>query len=153
VRRRRFWLGHTLRQVRLAVGFVAETIKGRSSRFRKLRLVTSATAAIALSLWAALSVMFPFPATATGQTHQVRSIPGNVIWGELFKPDSEPILRIQSGDRLVMDTVSHEGILADQGDTLEFLKGGGIAESDILPDQLQIKAEVEKLREQVQNVE
>nr|WP_242042110.1 acetamidase/formamidase family protein [Leptolyngbya sp. FACHB-541] len=43
-----------------------------------------------------------------------------------------------------MQTVSHEGILADQGDTIEFLTGSGIAESDILPDQLQIKAEVEK---------
>jgi hypothetical protein len=48
------------------------------------------------------------------------------------------------GDRIVMQTVSHEGILADQGDTVEFLTGGGIAKSDILPDQLQIKSEVEK---------
>jgi acetamidase/formamidase len=67
-----------------------------------------------------------------------------VIWGELFKPDSEPILHVQSGDRITIQTVSHEGILADQGDTVEFLTSGGIAQSDILPDQLRIKAEVPK---------
>ncbi|MBD1995658.1 acetamidase/formamidase family protein [Leptolyngbya sp. FACHB-541] len=126
------------------MSLVTETIRGRSRRFRRLRLTAGVTAAIALSLWAIVGGVFPSPATATGQTYEVLSTPENVIWGELFKPDSEPILRVQSGDRLVMQTVSHEGILADQGDTIEFLTGSGIAESDILPDQLQIKAEVEK---------
>ena len=81
---------------------------------------------------------------ATAQSHRVESVPGNVIWGELFKPDSEPILHVQSGDRITIQTVSHEGILADQGDTVEFLTSGGIAQSEILPDQLRIKAEVPK---------
>jgi acetamidase/formamidase len=79
-----------------------------------------------------------------GQVYEVKSTPENVIWGELFKPDSPPILTVQSGDRIVMETVSHEGILGDQGDTVEFLTAGGIAETDILPDQLEIKAAVEK---------
>lgn len=87
---------------------------------------------------------FPVAQTPTGQMHFVKSEPANVIWGELFKPDSPPILRVQSGDQIKMETVSHEGILADQGDTVAFLTGGGIAEQDILPDQIQIKAEVEK---------
>lgn len=77
-------------------------------------------------------------------TYEIKSTPGNVIWGELFKPDSSPILTVQSGDTVKIETVSHEGIMADQGDTIAFLTGGGVAESDILPDQLQIKAEVEK---------
>jgi acetamidase/formamidase len=68
----------------------------------------------------------------------------NVIWGELFKPDSKPILRVKSGDRIVMQTVSHEGILADQGDTVEFLTKAGIARDKILPDQLNIKTNVKK---------
>jgi acetamidase/formamidase len=84
------------------------------------------------------------PAAAQYETYEVKSIPGNVIWGELFKPDSEPILTVKSGDRIRMETVSHEGIIADQGDTVEFLTGGGIAESDILPDQLTIKGTVPK---------
>lgn len=84
------------------------------------------------------------PAAAQYETYEVKSVPGNVIWGELFKPDSEPILTVKSGDRIRMETVSHEGILADQGDTVAFLTGGGIKEDNILPDQLTIKGTVPK---------
>ncbi|MGB3309093.1 MAG: acetamidase/formamidase family protein [Nodosilinea sp.] len=84
------------------------------------------------------------PAAAQFETYDVKSVPGNVIWGELFKPDSEPILTVKSGDRIRMETVSHEGILADQGDTVEFLTGGGIKADDILPDQITIKGTVPK---------
>ncbi|MGB5974886.1 MAG: acetamidase/formamidase family protein [Nodosilinea sp.] len=84
------------------------------------------------------------PAVAQYETYEVKSVPGNVIWGELFKPDSEPILTVKSGDRIRMETVSHEGILADQGDTVEFLTGGGIKADDILPDQIIIKGTVPK---------
>lgn len=98
---------------------------------------------LSLLLAGAIAIL-PSLAQDTPTTHEVKSVPGNVIWGELFKPDSAPILTVQSGDRIVMETVSHEGILADQGDTIEFLTSGGIAEKDILPDQLKIKAEVPK---------
>ncbi|MBW4459235.1 MAG: acetamidase/formamidase family protein [Nodosilinea sp. WJT8-NPBG4] len=84
------------------------------------------------------------PAAAQYETYEVKSVPGNVIWGELFKPDSEPILTVKSGDRIRMETVSHEGIIADQGDTVAFLTGGGVKEADILPDQLTIKSTVTK---------
>lgn len=83
-------------------------------------------------------------AQSTGTLYEVKSEPGNLIWGELYKPDSAPILTVQSGDMIRMETISHEGILPDQGDTIEFLTGGGIAETDILPDQLVVKAEMEK---------
>lgn len=139
-----FRLERPVDQIRSGISLAIETIRGRSRRFRRLRLTAGVTAAIALSLWAIAGGVFPSSATATGQTYEVLSTPENVIWGELFKPDSEPILRVRSGDRITMQTVSHEGILADQGDTIEFLTGGGIAESDVLPDQLKIKAEVEK---------
>ncbi|PZV09056.1 MAG: acetamidase [Leptolyngbya sp.] len=84
------------------------------------------------------------PAAAQYETYEVKSVPGNVIWGELFKPDSKPILTVKSGDRIRMETVSHEGIVPDQGDTIKFLTGGGIKEEDILPDQLTIKSTVPK---------
>ncbi|WP_199312038.1 acetamidase/formamidase family protein [Phormidium tenue] len=84
------------------------------------------------------------PAAAQYETYEVKSVPGNVIWGELFKPDSEPILTVKSGDRIRMETVSHEGIVPDQGDTVAFLTGGGIKEEDILPDQITIKGAVPK---------
>lgn len=87
------------------------------------------------------------PTLAIHKTYEVKSVPGNVIWGELFKPDSTPILTVKSGDRITMETVSHEGILPEQGDTVEFLTKGGIKQSDILPDQLTIKAQVPTSRQ------
>lgn len=76
--------------------------------------------------------------------HFVESTPENVIWGELFTADNEPILRIQSGDVITIETVSHEGILPDQGDTVEFFTEAGIDEADILPDQLAVKEQIER---------
>ncbi|KAM3107324.1 acetamidase/formamidase family protein [Phormidesmis sp. 146-33] len=81
---------------------------------------------------------------AIGKTHQVLSTPENLIWGELFKPNSKPILSVKSGDRVILQTISHEAILADQGDTVEFLAQGGISKNQVLPDQLRTKASVKK---------
>lgn len=74
----------------------------------------------------------------------VESTPDNVIWGKLFVPDSEPILQVKSGDVVTIETVSHEGILPDQGDTVEFFTAAGIDEADILPDQLAVKEQIER---------
>ena len=76
--------------------------------------------------------------------HFVESVPENVIWGELFTADSEPILQVQSGDTITIETVSHEGILPDQGDTVEFFTEAGIDREDILPDQLAVKDQIER---------
>lgn len=74
----------------------------------------------------------------------VESTPDNVIWGKLFVPDSEPILRVESGAVVTIETVSHEGILPDQGDTVEFFTSAGIDAADILPDQLAVKEQIER---------
>ncbi|MBE9077049.1 acetamidase/formamidase family protein [Romeria aff. gracilis LEGE 07310] len=74
----------------------------------------------------------------------VPSTTDHVIWGELFKPDSEPIMRVSSGDVIQMETISHEVILPDQGNTVDFLTKAGIKASDILSDQLAVKARVPK---------
>ena len=74
----------------------------------------------------------------------VKSTPNNVIWGKLFTPDSEPIARVESGDIVTIETISHEGILPDQGDTVEFFTEAGINEADILPDQLAVKEQIER---------
>ncbi len=99
-----------------------------------------------------LGAFWLLPASAFHQTYIVRSTPENLIWGELFKPTSSPILRVRSGDRIIMEIVSHEGILPDQGDSAEFFAQGGIPENrksaisqnQILSDQLRVKAEVTK---------
>lgn len=120
----------------------------RHSRQRKLRSAQRAWqvagGALLLALLATVSFAQFSPVGATSHTYEIKSTPENVIWGELFKPDSAPILTIQSGDQITMETVSHEGILPDQGDTVDFLTNGGIKESDILPDQITIKANVTK---------
>ena len=74
----------------------------------------------------------------------VESTPDNVIWGELFTSDSEPILSVESGAVVTIETVSHEGILPDQGDTIEFFTEAGIDEADILPDRLAVKEQIER---------
>ncbi|MFP4297910.1 MAG: acetamidase/formamidase family protein [Spirulinaceae cyanobacterium] len=84
------------------------------------------------------------PAYTQMGMHTVKSTPDHVIWGELFTADAEPILTIQSGDRVTIDTVSHEGILSDQGDTVEFFTKAGIDRNNILEDQLTVKANVTK---------
>ena len=76
--------------------------------------------------------------------HYVESTPENVIWGELFIADDEPILTVKSGDIVTVETISHEGILPDQGDTVEFFTNAGIDEADILPDQLAVKEQIER---------
>lgn len=89
---------------------------------------------------------------AVGQTHKIMSTPENVIWGELFTSNSRPIARVKSGDRLVVQTISHEGILPDQGDTMQFFAQGGIpqnpkvtiASKQVLPDQLRVKSAVKQ---------
>lgn len=76
--------------------------------------------------------------------HLVKSTPENVIWGKLFVSDDEPILQVKSGDAVTIETISHEGILPDQGDTVEFFTGAGIDEADILSDQLAVKEQIER---------
>jgi acetamidase/formamidase len=83
----------------------------------------------------------------TTAEHLVKSTPENVIWGELFISDDDPILKIKSGDIVTVETISHEGILADQGDTVEFFTKAGIERADILSDQLAVKEQIERTGE------
>ena len=39
----------------------------------------------------------------------------NVLWGRLPCAADEPVLRVEPGDEVTLDTLSHEGILEDQG--------------------------------------
>ncbi len=116
---------------------------GRKLRWSTVWLTVWLVVPLALLLWLG-SGWLARPLNAALRTHRVSSTPSNVIWGELFKPNSRPILRVNSGDQIIMQTVSHEGILADQGDTVEFLTKAGVRRGDILRDQMVIKAQVPK---------
>lgn len=111
--------------------------------------------AIAMTLGLILlsgAILVSVPVIAAARMQKIPSTPANVIWGELFKPNSKPIARVKSGDRVVMETISHEGILPDQGDPVQFFAQGGIPQNpkstisrqQILADQLQTKAKVKK---------
>ncbi|MBD8057728.1 acetamidase/formamidase family protein [Cellulomonas sp. JH27-2] len=71
------------------------------------------------------------------------STPDTVLWGRLPCAADEPVLRIASGTHVTIDTVSHEGLLADQGsDPLAFFGGHGVAPDDVLDDAIAIAREL-----------
>jgi hypothetical protein len=60
----------------------------------------------------------------------VRSRPDQVTWGYLPKTTDAPVARVKSGRTVTVDTVSHEGILEDQGrDPVAWFGGKGVPTS------------------------
>ncbi len=67
--------------------------------------------------------------------YYVPSSPENIIWGRLPNKNSESVLTVPSGSTVTFDTISHEGILEDQGrNPIEYFEKYGIAENNILDD-------------------
>src|SRR5260370_18931819 len=64
--------------------------------------------------------------TLGGGRHRVKCGPETVHSGYLWGA-SQPVLRVNPRDTVTIDTVSHEGILADQGDPETFFARFGIA--------------------------
>lgn len=61
--------------------------------------------------------------------------PGAVIWGRLPCETDSPVLTIDSGTDVTIDTISHEGIHEDQGrDPVRFFGSFGVERDDILQD-------------------
>jgi acetamidase/formamidase len=71
----------------------------------------------------------------------VRSTPETVRWGYLPNRDSAPAVTIDSGAMVTIDTVSHEGILEDQGrDPVRYFARHGIGRAKVLDDARDIAA-------------
>lgn len=71
----------------------------------------------------------------------VTSTPETVRWGFLPNRDAQPIRTVRSGALVTFDTVSHEGILEDQGrDPDRYFGANGIRGRDILRDAQEIAA-------------
>jgi acetamidase/formamidase len=67
--------------------------------------------------------------------HYLQSTPDTCLWGWLPSQEATPVLRVRAGETVTIDTVSHEGILEDQGrDPVAFLAGFGVAASEVLAD-------------------
>ncbi len=75
--------------------------------------------------------------------HYVPAAPENVLWGRLPCAVDPPVVRIAAGETVTFDTVSHEGILPDQGqDPLGYFTSHGVAADAVLEDAVAIAASV-----------
>ncbi|MDN4484099.1 acetamidase/formamidase family protein [Demequina lignilytica] len=67
--------------------------------------------------------------------------PALVHWGRLPRRGDAAVMVVDPGEELVVDTVSHEGILADQGsDPVGFFGGHGVDRGGVLDDAVAIAA-------------
>jgi acetamidase/formamidase len=67
--------------------------------------------------------------------------PATVFWGRLPCASDEPVLEVDSGVAITIDTISHEGVLDDQGsDPVAFFGSHGVAPEDVLRDAVELTA-------------
>ncbi|MEK4275589.1 acetamidase/formamidase family protein [Paenibacillus sp. FSL R7-0026] len=67
--------------------------------------------------------------------YYVTSAIENIRWGSLPNRDSSPILTVPSGSAVTFDTVSHEGLIEDQGrNPVEYFGKFGISPDGVLDD-------------------
>ncbi len=74
----------------------------------------------------------PPAAPSAAPAHHVRSTPENLVWG-WYPIDRPPVLTVQSGDTVRIDTLSHAGTTQAE-DPQAYLAGFGVAPDEVLPD-------------------
>ncbi len=73
--------------------------------------------------------------------HYLPVEPGSYLWGRLPCATDSPVLTIDSGTEVTIDTLSHEGILEDQGrDPAAFFAGHGVDRDRVLDDAVEVAA-------------
>ena len=73
--------------------------------------------------------------------HHLASTPNTVLWGRLPCAKDSAVLTIGNGDSVTIDTVSHEGILEDQGrDPVTYFARHGVPGDAVLRDAADIAA-------------
>ncbi|WP_309712156.1 acetamidase/formamidase family protein [Pseudolysinimonas sp.] len=71
--------------------------------------------------------------------------PGRVFWGRLPCGADEPVLEIDPGVEVTIDTISHEGVLDDQGsDPVAYFGSHGVAPESVLRDAVELTATRER---------
>lgn len=69
------------------------------------------------------------------------ALPGSVIWGRLFCGADVAALTVDTGTEVTVDTISHEGILEDQGrDPAAFFARHGVQREGVLDDAVGLAA-------------
>jgi hypothetical protein len=67
--------------------------------------------------------------------HYLASTPETVLWGRLPCGADHPVLSVDAGSTVTIDTVSHEGVLEDQGrDPVAWFAGKGVPAEAVLRD-------------------
>jgi acetamidase/formamidase len=75
---------------------------------------------------------------ASSHVH-IASRPDTVRWGRLPGAGTEPVAVVRDGGSITFDTISHEGMLPDQGsDPIAFFGERGIPASDVLEDVVEL---------------
>lgn len=79
----------------------------------------------------------------TDGRHYLRATPETVQWGVLPARDTPPVLEIDAGDVVTIDTVSHEGILEEfDRDPVGWFGARGVPRDEVLNDAVEIAASV-----------
>ena len=75
----------------------------------------------------------------TGAEFYVPVTPDSIRWGYLPEPNARPLMTVPSGAVVTFDTLSHEGLLEDQGrDALKYFTGLGVPAVEVLKDAVAI---------------
>jgi acetamidase/formamidase len=75
------------------------------------------------------------PGTALTGGAYLAATPENVLWGRLPCENDAPRAAVSPGEVITVDTLSHEGVMEDQGrDPDTFFAGYGVARRDVLDD-------------------
>ncbi|MFZ4842644.1 AtzH-like domain-containing protein [Mycetocola saprophilus] len=88
----------------------------------------------------------PILQRSTGPIRAAHYVPAGddtVLWGRLPAAGDVPILSVDSGTEVTIDTVSHEGLLDDQGgDPVAFFGAHGVPRNRVLDDAVEIAGSV-----------
>ncbi|MCW2756055.1 MAG: fmdA [Marmoricola sp.] len=73
--------------------------------------------------------------------HYLPCVPDEVFWGRLPCAADRPVIRVAPGSTVTIDTLSHEGILDDQGsDPRAFFGGYGVEPESVLEEAVRLVA-------------
>jgi acetamidase/formamidase len=81
------------------------------------------------------------PATGPAEGRYLQASPQTVQWGELPNRRTPPIAEVLSGSTVTIDTISHEGLLEDQGrNPLAYFGSHGVPPQQVLSDAVAVAA-------------
>ncbi len=86
----------------------------------------------------ASGVLQPETGTIRGDVYLPATV-DTVLWGRLPCEADAPVLTVEPGTTVTIDTVSHEGMLEDQGkDPVRYFGGHGVPADEVLTDVIEI---------------